>query len=589
MDVEKPSDKTQPTHTHTLSVAMSAQVIPAWGLGARREIKCRCEMPMKSKKDTKGSRAASAAKAKGKGRGKGGKGKAKAAAKASAQGRQGRGRQGQGRRRARTTGGTAPLGEARATCAKRMGEMLRWAPRMVQELDDFAMHRLQQIFSAQTRLTTSYSGIGFFEMTYDCLKDQIAPMASPLEVYSACDNNVDCQAVLLHATGPTAAAHVFSDITHTFSQEDMARLDLIQKQFQAQVDMNMNIRGMTRHEAVREVGSDMLDSMDVVMRKAKLQMTAPCVRCGSECTLKPPPASSDVLTGNAAGSVCVEFSSRGKQMGLVGSMVKVWLCWMYQRLAWIEDEDFIFHECTSTHPTKFLMERYLDRTHWIWTFVLSPEMFAWPATRRRRMCIAVSKRFVMRTHSVPRTPAVLFKIMASDYSHSSIFWCATDAEVGAEPSTLTPAQHRRLKEFQGWVEDRRASGEEWVDAFYDVTQSLAYCKKAKRRIGCLLTKTLWWSHADNRAMHAREALQVMGLPMLGAVVEEAGWKPPFGNVMDSMTPSTIRRFAGNGLNMPCVAALLLWCWGHAVDAPPESPWPSGQMAAQAASRQVATP
>ena len=453
----------------------------------------------------------------------------------------------------------------------RMGNILQWAPRMWQELDDFARHRLEHIFRAQTRLTTSYSGIGFFEMTYHRLKEHIAPKAPPLEVYSACDIDVHCQTVLRHMGGPSAAEHIFSNILDTISPADRARLDIIHGQFQAQVQANVEHGGMSKQAAVRQVDTGMLDSMDVVMKKAVFQKTAWCVKCGRECVLKPPPVSSDVLTGNAAGSVCVEFSSRGGQMGLVGAMVGLWLCWIYQRLAWADEEDFIFHECTRTHPTEFLMRRYLEETHWIWTFVVSPHMLSWPATRHRKMCMAVSKRFVLRSQSVPRSPAVLFKdsFVGND---SSIFWCEPNAD---EIEPLTAGDQRRLECFQAWVAEQRALGhEEWNgEAFYDISQSLKYCKKAQHHIGCLLTKTRWWSHEDERAMSAREALQVMGLPMLGPVAAAAGWKPDFGDAMDLMSPSRVRRFAGNGLHMPCVAALLLWCFGHAVEPPPESRWP----------------
>ena len=82
------------------------------------------------------------------------------------------------------------------------------------------------------------------------------------------------------------------------------------------------------------------------------------------------------------------------------------------------------------------------------------------------------------------------------------------------------------------------------------------------RIGCLCTKSLWWSHRLARPLLPREALELMGLPSFPATTEAAGWQSPWSHVLDTVPEPVLQRIAGNGLHMACVAAVLLWALGN---------------------------
>ena len=276
---------------------------------------------------------------------------------------------------------------------------------MLGSMSPDAHDRMRRLLSRCIVLTTSYSGCVFFEVCLARIYSLLGIAPDALHVYAACDSDPRCQRVLLAHEGPSAPSHVQKDLCERWGRGVQCKLLQIQAAFAQQVSALERHGGRTYRAAVAEIGTAMLDAMDAVMEKATIRRFVKCAKCGRRCPRTPdaPPHS---VTMNAAGSICVEFSSRGKGAALTGKTAIVWICWVWERK--LEQEDFIFHECTTRHPTKLLMQRYLGTSHIIFVFVICPRDLGLPCTRKRRMALAISRKFVMRRQRVPESPMAMF-------------------------------------------------------------------------------------------------------------------------------------------------------------------------------------
>ena len=242
-------------------------------------------------------------------------------------------------------------------------------------------------------------------------------------------------------------------------------------------------------------------------------------------------------------------------------------------------EDFIFHECTTRRPTRMLMTRYLSATHIIFAFVLCPSMFGFPNTRRRNICVAIGKRFIMATQSVPKDPVAMFG--SSCFCTADVFFCASERYVQAFLQWRLAAQHkqgpassncvaalisdivmsrsmqRRLGQYEAWIAKKRLDP---MTQFSDLTQNCSYSKGTSTILGCLLTKSQWYAHVCGRFLLPLEMIQVMGVPAFPSIAKESGWTCPWSELLAGMFDVDVQRLAGNGLHVCTVAAALLWAW-----------------------------
>ena len=461
-------------------------------------------------------------------------------------------------------------------------------------IDSAARGRLAKILSKGLVVTTSYSGCGFFEVTLARIFEVLGLAPELLQVYSACDNDPLCQQVLMSHNGPSAAQHVNMDLCERWGQRVTKQLETIQAEYVSQVQALRNHGRRSFRQAVADIGTQMLDAMDAVMARATLRSELRCVKCsaaagiaaGEEvCCPRKSVVPDGAFTCNAAGSVCVEFSSRGKGAGLTGKTAIVWVCWIWERVQ--EQEDFIFHECTVRHPTELLMQRYLSKSHITFVFKVCPSLLKLPCTRKRRMAIAISRKFLMRQQPIPQDPMSMFALKGLSL-HAGIFFCAPVDEVQAylkrclrkrkrcqsndvaadddAPLTgdmiLATGYLKHLAGYRRWMVDHNLDP---ALHFSDLHQTCKYSKGPSTSLGCVLIQSKWYSHASGRLLLPMEAFQLMGVPAYRSCADACGWSCPWAVLLESMKDGDVARLAGNGLHVPCVAAVFMWALGILVD------------------------
>ena len=104
-----------------------------------------------------------------------------------------------------------------------------------------------------------------------------------------------------------------------------------------------------------------------------------------------------------------------------------------------------------------------------------------------------------------------------------------------------------------------------MDYYSDLTQNLSYMGKPGSKIGCLLTRSKWWSHSAVRELLPMEAVELMGLPVMQHSIDGAGWYGPWQPGVWMLSMANMKHIAGNGMHCGSICAMLVWVLGEAVD------------------------
>jgi hypothetical protein len=139
----------------------------------------------------------------------------------------------------------------------------------------------------------------------------------------------------------------------------------------------------------------------------KLVLQGWCYKHNQQCPLHDVGVAK--TTGNAAGSTCVDFSSRGKQLRCIGPHALPFAVWLKERV--FRMEDFILHENVVGHPSKLLLTQALGESHFIWDFVIHPSALGYPCRRPRRVALCLSKLKCLELEPIHRSPSVMFGAM----------------------------------------------------------------------------------------------------------------------------------------------------------------------------------
>ena len=185
-------------------------------------------------------------------------------------------------------------------------------------------------------------------------------------------------------------------------------------------------------------GMEYLQAVDGMLAQHSPAHTAWCYRHNCFCEVPRPPLS-EGLHFHCAGTTCVDFSRRSQtQLQLLGVHMLVFACWGWSRS--LHNEPLILHECVPNHPSSFLLQRYVGRTHVVRSFVLCPADIGHPCTRRRRFTLAVHRaRLVTR---LVRSPSEIwtFKVIAD----ADVYFSALPVEVDAYLSARGVSSWREL-------------------------------------------------------------------------------------------------------------------------------------------------
>jgi hypothetical protein len=108
-------------------------------------------------------------------------------------------------------------------------------------------------------------------------------------MHRACDNDETCQRLLTHATGDTAAKHVFENINTRVTNSVMEELLKVERESCEEVSQMQGAKlSKTSHQKIIDkIGGAMVDKMVGILDKAEVPacLENHCVRCGEMCPL----------------------------------------------------------------------------------------------------------------------------------------------------------------------------------------------------------------------------------------------------------------------------------------------------------------
>lgn len=195
---------------------------------------------------------------------------------------------------------------------------------------------------------------------------------------------------------------------------------------------------------------------------------------------------------------------------------------------------------------------------------MCPSMFGFPCTRRRKLTIAVHKRipFEKFMKGIPANPLANFG--APVVAAGDIYYWSSEADVvtqldkyiaegrtsysgiaiGSFKELLTGLEAKHLREYEKHI---AKDGKARRVHIMDLGQSLSFAKKTRTTIGCLLKRSRWWSHSDQRWLTGCECLALMGLDK-----NVCPW------LFRCMSETEMVALAGNAFHVPSVGAVFLW-------------------------------
>eukprot|EP00971_Amphidinium_carterae_P342037 6481169-Amphidinium_carterae.2 len=274
-------------------------------------------------------------------------------------------------------------------------EMHAWAQHL---LDKLPMERVMRNTQPGVVFTTHYSGMGSAEIAAGVVHSYLEQSRSTLssepcfEMFSACDNDNACQAVLgkhsvswsCHLRAPFKPQHVFADLSHVLPAEMirqwLAVLTVCRN------DVSAESTTATRHALVEQAGMAFLeDSLAELgeLKKGATLSDLPCVTHGQNCSCFP--KLQGRLHVEVAGSTCVGFSTMGKQWQWLHESVVPFLCWIFK--VWMLKPRIVVHECVLGFQESVLAQALNftgDPQYHVQSVVFSPHEMGIPVHRNRR-------------------------------------------------------------------------------------------------------------------------------------------------------------------------------------------------------------
>ena len=272
---------------------------------------------------------------------------------------------------------------------------------------------------------------------------------------------------------------------------------------------------------------------------------------------------------HGAGSTCVDFSAASKKKArMTGPHVLPFMIWCKTRVSL--KEPVLFHECVAGHPSELLLKRYVGvpGKYHVFTCLLCPSELGYPCTRKRRYSIAIADRMLRPDPPALLLPAETFG--AAVWSNGELYFSANDEEIRAyvdrlqlerlhrkgDPMLVDPESETVFTDLLSAGDRKRLAGYmDMVEAgsfpppyLANLSQNASWAGRPSRMVGCLTKNTKYWSLGLGRPMLPSEALKVMGM--------KAQHMPR--DPSTTFSENELRAFAGNGLHIPSVGAVLMY-------------------------------
>ena len=171
--------------------------------------------------------------------------------------------------------------------------------------------------------------------------------------------------------------------------------------------------GIARPSAVRRLGQEFIRKAWPIMKASTLMDTSFCYRHSRSCRCREPVTGSESdkefkykYSGNIAGCTCVDWSGLGSQLGWLGDSALVFMAWLTEQTVY-QRRDFLIVECVDPFDDAMLGELTKEEYEML-TLSISPEMFGFPATRRRKYMILFRKDKLRWDEKIGVEPAAAF-------------------------------------------------------------------------------------------------------------------------------------------------------------------------------------
>ena len=237
--------------------------------------------------------------------------------------------------------------------------------------------------------STAYSSAGFFESIVYQLCCHFG-IGAP-----ACSHGweVDKKArqALMARDVPDGPRCIFGDLMGIWPTRVINKLFRVQKVLLAEHKRMVRAGHWSHVSGVLTKGLQLMQACDGLLSSVEPSPTAYCFRHGRHCQI--PRVAPGTLVFHAAGTTCVDYSQRSMtQLRLLGRHSVVFACWAWSRR--FHNEPFLLHECVVDHPSAWLLQYYLGKTHLVVSYILCPSIFGHACTRRRRFTLALHRSWL---------------------------------------------------------------------------------------------------------------------------------------------------------------------------------------------------
>ena len=512
-------------------------------------------------------------------------------------------------RQQRAPRSSAPLTAADRNGPRDMCERDMWPEQLVQDLECAGLWKqISQTLQQGWVLTTDYSGIGTAEEAARCLSIAANAQAhgqGKLE-YAArlfCqrggDKEADCRQMLLErdhmSTHGLACVH--GDIGERCDR-------------QIWEDLHQKVQRLQTSEVLR-LETDPEEFAKAcfarVMKQDLRGVKAHCFRHSQMCSVSRSSSGAkvaeadDALKIHAAGFNCFDWSLMGGRKGWFGLSTPAFVQWLAERMQFDED-DCILCENTPTFDIKTLSELTAEKWH-MQVISVSPTLFGIPVERKRIYIILLRKgklrfqglggvgcgqeqaeqnhffllqeRFdsvfhrntVMTVGSQFRAPESFQKRHVQDLvqaqklpstTASGKQWSCFQAVSAAVRCKINEHKQALLeKSGQVWEDMTQRERDQWTA---DLCQHPQYMGPTCGHVPALLQRTNLWLFGQRRLALPSEHLECQGWNLFGDPASV--YKSPIKiEQLQQMKPGRVKSFAGNGMHMQVIAAVLAFIIG----------------------------
>ena len=491
------------------------------------------------------------------------------------------------------------LGEETANPMAVYKDLFMWPAFFLEDLkrkDPVFLDLLAEKFAKGLCMVTDYSGVGSAEIACHFIHAAAERRSIPGVIKKpvflrASDSNPDCRSVLMNHRGsikPTCVmGNLLDRVPRTLQDTWQASLSKYQEDMKQLIRQDNSMTAADRKVVAKNLGREFLKEGYVAMTQEGNDVIPEvgwCYLHQKGCSFKSSLKDySDFFKVSVSGVTCTDFSSMGVKMGFLGESSIPFLAWVRERLHF--QEDLLGVECVPDFDHE-VFELLLPMYN-LYVLSISPNNLGVPATRKRKYMLLLHSetcRWRVQAAGLESFFRNLFfrevNIDANDFCSAPTSFLEkhlsklalsrgfpTRAPSGAmwkAKQLISTKERETIREWEKKV--RVLCGLQEADpttSFMNVTQSVARSPHAKL-CPALITNSRLWAMKEQRFLLLPELFEVQGFAIFDKNIPEV-YMCPFRHILldssNSMSETSLRRMAGNGMSMPCIGACLCFALG----------------------------